>query len=278
VKGDGLGSASKDRESVAAALVSSRRSGQLLDPLPESVRPQSIAEGYLVQRLAHPMLEEQGFGRQGGWKIGCTTKVMQEYLKIDEPIAGAMFLSSMWHGNHRFPVALPRILGVECEIAVRLHRDLPSLDQTYSIEDVADAVAAVMASIEVVENRYVEYQTLDSPTLVADDFFNFGCVLGPEIESFDPRDLKEVTAGMDINGVRIGSGRGVDILGDPLLVLAWLANHCVEFETPLRAGDVVTLGSLVQTQWVSPGDSVEVHNDMLGDVTATFVAAERQGS
>ena len=253
--------------------MSSRRSGQLFDHFPENLIPANIAEGYLAQRLAHPMLETQGLGRQGGWKIRCTTKVMQEYLNIDEPIAGAMFLSSMWHVNHNFTVALPRVLGVECEIAVRLDRDLPRRSQTYSIEDVTASISAVMAAIEVVEDRYVDYRSLDSPTLVADDFFNYGCVLGEQNESFDPRNLRDVTANMDINGVSVGSGRGVDILGDPLVVLTWLVNHCVEFETPILAGDVVLLGSLVQTKWVSPGDLVEVHNDMLGDVTATFEAA-----
>ena len=43
-------------------------------------------------------------------------------------------------------------------------------------------------------------------------------------------------------------------------------------EFPVRAGDVVLLGSLVQTQWVTPGDHVEVRNDLLGEVAASFVA------
>jgi 2-keto-4-pentenoate hydratase len=40
--------------------------------------------------------------------------------------------------------------------------------------------------------------------------------------------------------------------------------------TPLLAGDVVLLGSLVQTQWVQAGDAVTVANDPLGEVAADF--------
>jgi len=41
------------------------------------------------------------------------------------------------------------------------------------------AAAASMAAIEVVQDRYVDYPTLDTPTLIADDFFHHACVLGP---------------------------------------------------------------------------------------------------
>jgi 2-keto-4-pentenoate hydratase len=255
---------------AAGLLVASRIGGAQLDCLPPESRPQSVHEGYLAQGITQPLLENSGFGRQGGWKIGCTTLVMQEYLGIGDPTAGAMFHSSMWNHDHRFLLSPPNLLGVECELAVRLGRDLIADDREYSVEEMVDAIAAVMASIEVVEDRYVDYRSLDTPTLVADGFFHYGCVLGAQNETFDPRMLRDVTASMSINGSLAGEGIGADILGEPLLVLAWLAKHCAVYGTPLRAGDIVTLGSLVQTQWVSPGDLVEVHNEMLGDVSASF--------
>jgi 2-keto-4-pentenoate hydratase len=244
---------------AAAALVASRLSGRQLGELPEEIRPRSILEGYEVQRLGHAMLEEAGFGRQGGWKIGCTTAVMQAYLGIGSPAAGAMFRGNTWHRRHRFAVRAPRTLGVECEIAVRIDHDLVRRDRDYSTGDVANAVSAVMAAIEVVEDRYLDYRALDTPTLIADDCFHYGCVLAPEVEDFDLGQLDEVSASMTINEIEIGRGRGKDILGDPLIGLAWLANNCVSCETYLRAGDVVLLGSLVQTQWVVAGDVVAVH-------------------
>jgi 2-keto-4-pentenoate hydratase len=255
---------------AATTLVTSRHSTMLLGELPAHLRPRSVDEGYQVQRAARPLLEANGFGHQGGWKVGCTTKVMQTFLGVDAPTAGTMCLSTIRFVDHEFTASPPRRLGVECEIAVRMGRDLPLRDREYTFDEVADAVQAVMAAIEVVEDRYVDYQSLDTPTLVADDFFHFGCVLGSERRDLDPRRLGEVRASMSINDSEVGSGVGTDILGDPLLVLEWLANHQAAQNSPIRAGDLILLGSLVQTQWVSPGDRVEVANTPLGHVRARF--------
>jgi len=90
-------------------------------------------------------------------------------------------------------------------------------------------------------------------------------------ERCSPQSLREVTGTMAINGRAVGHGVGTDILGDPLNVLSWLANSCAAWGTPLLAGDVVLLGSLVQTQWVQAGDVVTIANDPLGEVVAEFV-------
>ncbi|HEX3311689.1 MAG TPA: fumarylacetoacetate hydrolase family protein, partial [Streptosporangiaceae bacterium] len=92
----------------------------------------------------------------------------------------------------------------------------------------------------------------------------------PPSESMRPESLREVTAAMTINGLEVGRGIGTGILGEPLQVLCWLANSCAAWGTPLLAGDVILLGSLVQTQWVQADDVVAVTNDPLGEVAAGF--------
>ena len=266
-----------DHSAATAALITSARlDGRLLGDLGDQGRPPTELAAYRVQAIAHGLLESAGFGRQAGWKIGCTTKVMQAYLGIGTPCAGAMFAANVWQGQHAFPVPAAGRLGVECEIAVRMGRDLPRREQAYEPADMPGAVAASMAAIEVVADRYVDYPSLDTPTLIADDFFHHACVLGPQRESrppesLRPESLREVTGAMTINGREVGRGVGTDILGDPLVVLCWLANSCAAWGTPLLAGDVILLGSLVQTQWVKAGDVVAVTNAPLGEVAAEFV-------
>ena len=260
------------RGTAAAALVSSRLSGGVLGRLADEVAPRDERDAYGVQLAAHRLLSSTGFGRRAGWKIGCTTPVMQAYLKIANPCAGGMFQANVWHGSHSFSALDKRRLGVECEVAVRIGRDLPRRALPYEVGDVAAAVAACMAAIEVVEDRYLDYPTLDTPTLIADDFFHHSCVLGRQDERFEPSRLRDVTASMAINGDEVGSGKGADIMGDPMSVLCWLANSSIEWGAPLVNGDVVLLGSLVQTQWVVTGDVVTVENEPLGEVRAEFVA------
>jgi 2-keto-4-pentenoate hydratase len=258
------------RAGAAALLVGSRLSGAMLGPLPSSLVPADENVAYQVQRAASGLLSAAGYGRQAGWKIGCTTEVMQAYLGISSPCAGRMFQARVWHGRHAFATSPPRRLGVECEIAVRMGSDLPQRGTPYEPADAAGAVAACMAAIEVVQDRYEDYPALDTPTLIADDFFHHSAVIGGQIEDFPPDRLREVTASMSINGQVVGSGAGSDIMGEPLTVLAWLANGCISWGTPIQAGDIILLGSLVQTNWVEAGDTVVIHNEPFGEVRADF--------
>src|SRR4051812_49695522 len=112
-----------DRISGAAkAVVAARLSTTALSPLPASVRPQDVAEGYHKQKAAYEMLAETEWGRVAGYKIGCTTSVMQQYLKIAHPCAGGLFSGRMHPSGANLNHAGYFRPGIECEIAVRLGR------------------------------------------------------------------------------------------------------------------------------------------------------------
>jgi 2-keto-4-pentenoate hydratase len=76
---------------AAEAVVAARRSGTPLETLPSSVKPRTVAEGYRVQKAVHEILAETEWGQAVGYKIGCTTAVMQQYLGISHPCAGGVF-------------------------------------------------------------------------------------------------------------------------------------------------------------------------------------------
>ena len=129
-----------------------------------------------------------------------------------------------------------------------------------------------MSAIEIVDNRYQDFRSLDLETMVADDFFQAACVLGEEIEEWQHLDLAEIAGRMMVNKIEVGNGKGADILSHPFEALAWLANHKVARGTFLCAGEIVLLGSLVKTQWLSPGDKAVIELDHLGTVSAEFLA------
>ena len=181
-----------------------------------------------------------------------------------------MFARTVQHRHGAFRHRDFRHVGVECEIAVRLAADLPASGAPYRREGIADAVGAGMAAIEVVDDRYEDYHALDTPTLVADDFFNAACVLGAPVEDWRALDLTGLRGRMTINGREVGIGQGGDILGHPLEALAWLANARAARGRHLRAGEFVLLGSVVETNWVETGDLIEAAIEGLGRASATF--------
>ncbi len=257
-------------EEAAVRLAEARLENRTFDSLPERCRPRDETEAYAVQDRLHAHLEAGGRGRLIGRKIGCTTDVMQRYLKIDTPCAGGLFERTIINGGARLRHDDFRRVGVECEIAVRLSADLPSVSGGHERDGIRGAVESCMAAIEIVDDRYVDYRSLDTPTLIADDFFNAGAVLGPEVRDWAMLDLSTLKGRMSVDGESVGDGIGAAILGHPLKALAWLANAENMRGRSLRAGDLVLLGSLVQTQWVDAGSTVEITVDGLGSALVRF--------
>jgi 2-keto-4-pentenoate hydratase len=255
---------------AADLLSAARMSRRRLDRLPKACRPPDLVAAYAVQDAVHARLEAAGCGAVAGHKIGCTTPVMQKFLGIATPCAGGVFAPTVHHERGTFDHAGFLHVGVECEIAVRLAHDLPASGAPYRRARVGEAIGACMAAIEVVDDRYEDYRSLDIPTLVADDFFNAACVLGAPVASWRELDLGAVRGRMTINGAEVGAGRGGDILGHPLEALVWLADTLAARGRHLRAGEFVLLGSVVETRWVEAGDLVEVEIEGLGRASARF--------
>jgi 2-keto-4-pentenoate hydratase len=257
-------------ERAAQLLSAARLERRRFERLPEDCRPADLAAAYAVQDALHARLAAAGRGAVAGHKIGCTTPVMQKFLGIAAPCAGGVLAPAVQHRRGTFRHADFLHVGAECEIAVRLAHDLPASGAPYSRARAGEAIGACMAAIEVVDDRYVEYRALDTPTLVADDFFNAACVLGTPVEAWRELDLAALRGRMTINGAEVGDGRGGDILGHPLEALAWLANTLAVRGRDLEAGAFVLLGSVVETRWVEPGDLVEVAIEGLGGASARF--------
>jgi len=255
---------------AAKAIASARRDLAPLQPLDAAILPRAEAQGYRIQDAVHALLASET-GLLVGYKIGCTSAVMQRYLGIPHPCGGGVFAK----GVHASGVSLRHgdyvRVGVECEIAVRLARDLTATAGTFTADSVAEAIDAYHPAIEIVNDRYADWRTIGAPTLVADDFFAAGCVLGAAVPRAAAPDLLDVTGIATINGAEVGRGSGADVLGHPHTALAWLANHLAAQRKTLRAGQIVLTGSLVQTVWLKAGDRVAMQLSGLGIVAAEFV-------
>jgi 2-keto-4-pentenoate hydratase len=252
---------------TAARIADARLSRTRLECLPDTLRPADEAAAYGVQAHLHEMLAHTRYGRRIGWKIGCTTPVMQTYLGIPNPCGAGLFEGTT-HQNGAVIAARDFVrVGIECEIAVRLGRDLKPGAEPFRAEDMADAVESVMAAIELVDDRYADWRQTDTPTLIADDFFAAGSVLGAPRPLTELADLATLSGVTRINGQEVGRGLGADVLGHPFAALAWLANSMAARGRRLRAGEIVLTGSLVETRWLQPGDTVEIEITGLGTVS-----------
>ncbi len=252
---------------AASVIADNRLNRTRLDTLAADIRPADLHDAYAVQENCNEILAAKGLGDPVGYKIGCTTPVMQEYMNIHEPAFGAVFGTTVHRGHAALSHADFVEPGVETEIAVSMTSDLPAAGAPFTRDSVRDAVGAVMISIELVDARYRDYRDLDTPTMVADNFFNAAVVLGDPVEAWRDLDLAAVEATVNLNGSELGRGKGSLIMGHPLEALAWLANRLAERGRALHANEFVTLGSVIPTHWITQGDRIDHEIPGLGSVS-----------
>ncbi len=241
-----------DPLAAAGVLHRMRRDRCLVLPFPGA--PSTVHEGAAAQVALAGLV---GARVPAGFKIGATGKRMQEYLGLSGPAAGFMEAGNVYHESADLRFASFIRPGVECEVAVRLSRDLPP--GPYGLDDVADAVGEVIAGVEIVENRYDDLRTLGTPTLIADQVYHCAAVVGDQ-GGVDWRtlDVGALRGRISVDGVVRDHGMSSDLMGHPFACLAWLASSEVAAAFGgLKAGQTVMLGSVTPPVWLdAPGDVV----------------------
>jgi 2-keto-4-pentenoate hydratase len=253
-------------DAAVDTILAARRAKRVLEPL--TAAPPDPAAGYAIQRR---LAERLGAVPPLGFKIGATTKQMQEYLGLSGPAAGFVPRESLQSDGATLRFADFLNAGVECEVGVRLGRDLRPGACTR--EQAADAVAEVHPAIEVVEKRYpADLATLGTPTLIADQVFHAAALMGSPVPNWRALDLGAARGELRVDGAVKASGHGRDLLGHPFEALAWLAGSgAAEVFGGLKAGQMVWLGSVTPPIWLDGPCEVEAAFDLLGTARLRFV-------
>jgi 2-keto-4-pentenoate hydratase len=218
--------------------------------LPPDLAPRTVDEAYAAQE-AVARLWAASRGPVAGLKIATTTKIMQQLMGIDHPCGGMIFANRI----HQSPAKIDKAgfvsLVVECELAVRLGRDLPDKGTPYTRDEARAAVGSVMAAFELIEDRHAVYKSTSALSLIADNAWKGGIVLGPEQAPPAGHDLNGIAGTLEVNGVAHKHGT----TDDPMGALAWVANLAVSRGRPMLAGQVVITGSVIPTLPISPTET-----------------------
>jgi 2-keto-4-pentenoate hydratase len=236
-------------------------------PMPRALAPSGIEDAYAVQD-AFVSLKSRSCGDVMGHKIALTTPRMRAMVGLDTPIAGRLHARQVVRAPASVRAADYGRLVVEFEIAARMRAELPSEGAPYAIEQVADAVGAVMPAFELADDRAPDYATLAARglELTADNAWNEGAVLGEPTADWRAVDLAALRGTAFINGTAVGEGRGADSMGHPFAALAWVANHLAGRGHRLRSGDIVITGSLVTSKFPRARDRIRFEAGALGAV------------
>jgi 2-keto-4-pentenoate hydratase len=230
------------RQDSIDAFVSARGRRPAWTAIDAASRPATIEDGYRLQAAIHDRLVAAGDARVG-WKVGSTSASGQRGFGLSEPVYAGLFASGR---SATLAEALSRNLArpsVECEIAVVLRKDIDGADPNLTVASVKDAIGDCHFGCEIIDNRYGDPAAVGVPSLIADDFFQVGFVIGAKNAAWRTRDLTAAEGFIEIDGERrTGSARDVLNVFDSLL---WLAGALARGGLMLRAGDLVLTGTLV---------------------------------
>ncbi|MFI6577851.1 2-keto-4-pentenoate hydratase [Nocardiopsis sp. NPDC050513] len=247
----------------ARALYDAREKREPIPPFTDEDPSLGMADGYAIQRELVTMLLADG-DHVLGHKVGLTAAPMQRLLGVDSPDYGPVLASATYTDGDT--VELDRFIApkVEAEIVFVLGERLEGPGVT--TERAREAVAAARAGLEIVDSRIEDWRIKLADTVA--DLASMGAVVLSErvvpLSELDPRLIGMV---LTRDGALVDTGAGAAALGDPVAVVAWLANTLGENGVALNAGDLVMTGSLHAAVPMRAGDTFTAEFDRLGSVT-----------
>lgn len=207
-----------------------------------------------------------------GWKIGLTSKVMQDALGIDTPDSGVLYDDMLFDSGARVPNSRYIEPRVEAEIAFVLKAPLAG-DVTR--DEVLAATDYVTPALEILDTRILRTDPESGQRrkifdTVADNAANAGIVLGETRHAPAAFDLRWVGAIVKKNGETVATGLGAGVLDDPVDGLVWLARRMHTYGQRMEAGEVVLSGSFISPIECPSGTEIDADFGAFGRVRIDF--------
>jgi 2-keto-4-pentenoate hydratase len=199
-----------------------------------------------------------------GYKAGLTSAPMQRMFGVDTPDYGPVLASTMFANGDTIDVGRFIAPKVEAEIVFRLGSRLTGPGVTQ--DQARAAIAEAIAGLEIVDSRIEDWRVMLADT-VADLASNGAVVLAGQAVPFADIDPRLTGMVFTRNGALEATGAGAAALGDPVSVVAWLANTLGEHGIALEAGDLIMTGALHAAVAMHPGDEFTAEFDRLGSVS-----------
>ncbi|MEJ2869307.1 fumarylacetoacetate hydrolase family protein [Actinomycetospora sp. OC33-EN08] len=249
--------------SRARALYEARRTRTPIPPFTDDDPSLGMADGYAIQRELVPMLLDEG-DRIVGYKVGLTSKAMQRMVGVDAPDHGPVLASTVYRDGDTLSLGDFIAPKVEAEIVFVMGERLagPGVGPT----DAARAVAGAAAAMEIVDSRIADWRIKLADT-VADLASNGAVAVSSRLVPLAGLDTRLVGMTLTRNGQLLDTGAGAAALGDPLAVVAWLANVLGEHGVALEPGHLVMTGALHAAVPMAAGEVYRAEFDRLGPIS-----------
>lgn len=254
------------RKEAAEKLFIAERDRTLLPRLSDTYPGIDIDDAYDVQARVVSMKVEAG-AKVRGYKIGLTSKAMQDAVGIAEPDFGHLLDGMIYESGQPISLTGHHAPRVEVELAFVLEQPLRGPGVTVS--DVLSATRHVIPAIELIDSRTVLPRKLVDT--LADNAASAAVIIGGRPVRPMDVDLRWLGAVVYKNGVIEDSGMSAAVLGHPGAGVAWLANRLGLRDVSLKPGELLLGGSFTRPIAASAGDVFHIDYGPLGSIAIPFI-------
>ncbi|WP_456410144.1 2-keto-4-pentenoate hydratase [Oceanithermus sp.] len=205
---------------------------------------QTIDEGLSFQAAFVQGLEPI-MGQPVGYKVGLTSKPVQQKFGVDQPLRGVLLERMLLPSGATVPAKFGAVPIVEGDLLVRVKDE--GINQARTPEEVLAHLDAVIPFIELPDLVLKKGEPLNGATITA---INVGArlgVMGRPIPVENTPEFAEALGSMQVyvmqDGRLVLKAPGSAILGHPLNAVVWLVQDLAREGKGLKAGDLVSLGS-----------------------------------
>lgn len=225
----------------------------------------TLDEAYQVQFVLAGLRVADG-EQLAGWKVGLTSKAMQEQQGVHEPCLGYLLQSGQIISPARFQFDDLHFPGFENELCIRLISPLSGAE--VSFDEALAAIGEIAPALEIIERRSELRSGL--ALAIAGNAQQKNYITGRFISIASVADLSKVEASVEVNGVLQETATGDKVLGNPVNSLIWLAAKLSTFGRKLDAGALIMSGSFTKQFLLKKGDHVRTSFKDVGVVEASF--------
>jgi len=259
-------------EQAAQALFQAEQTGAQIGLLSRQYTGMTMDDAYAVQAALVAQKIASGC-RRIGWKIGLTSRAMQNALKIETPDSGVLLDDMLFGSGSTVPPGRFIQPRVEAEIAFVMKSPLAGAESSRA--DVVKATDYVTPALEILDTRILRADPVTGQARVitdtiSDNAANAGIVLGAERHAIDAHDLRWIGAIVSRNGIVEETGLGAGVLNDPVISVLWLARRMAVYGQSIHPGDIVLSGSFIRPLEAPPDSTFVADYGPFGTVEINF--------
>ena len=204
-----------------------------------------------------------------GWKIGLTSRAMQQQLNITTPDSGVLLDDMAFASGCTIPA--DRFIAPRIEAEIAFVMKAPLMGEV-TRDQVLAATDYVAPALEILDTRILRAQDGKTRTIIdtiSDNAANAGIVMGDQ--RHDPaQDLRWVGAIVKRDGVVEETGLGAGVLDDPVTGIIWLARRMHQYGQRIEPGQIILSGSFIRAMECPSGAHIDADFGPFGRLTCTF--------